>query len=539
MMMESKETPPIVLRLVVSAFALLGVLAFVGLGSAASAFGANTYYVSKSTGSDSHTAAQAQSKSTPWAHLPGMCYATCGPSYNPVAGDQFIMMGCDVWTQNDLPATWKWSGTSGNPIVVGGEDQTWYNSTNCPSGWNRPVFNAQKNVLTSNNYFLDPSSDGSGPVTVETHDVTFDNIEMTQLEITSGSSGGYINWVDDNSFNMTFSNMYLHAWDASADNCILIQGPYLGGTSSNDVYKYNVIDGSDRTGTSGTTGACYVFYTSYSGVKILNNVIRYVVNPFVGYSASGSEIGGNLIEYGLVSVGGSHCNMVETEGGTFWIHDNIFRNFQCAGGETLWVGNAANEVDYVWNNVIYNLNAAQTVNAGEHVTGIQVYYWNNTVVPPSGATCLASDMAAGGSITLYAQNNHCITTASNAIDPSFSNYGTVTNTNNLLQTPAQADADATTHFDQYTPLQTYANSPVVSTNSTVGQGTNLTSLWPNGYPTNDAQYGVAEQTINGVVQAVLGRPTNPRSGTWDIGAYEFGSQGLPPNPPTALQAVVQ
>jgi hypothetical protein len=142
-----------------------------------------------------------------------------------------------------------------------------------------------------------------------------------------------------------------------------MQGPFAGTTSSNIVFQYDIIDGSDRTGSSGANGVCYAFYTSYVGVKVLNSVIRYVVNPFVVYtgssSASGMEIGGNLIEYGLVSIGGSHCNMIETEGGYFYIHDNVIRNTQCGADEVLWVANAANEVDYVWNNLIYGLDGSE------------------------------------------------------------------------------------------------------------------------------------------------------------------------------------
>ena len=52
-MMGSKETAQITFRSLVPGFALLGILVFVGLGSAASAFAQHTYYVSTSTGSDS------------------------------------------------------------------------------------------------------------------------------------------------------------------------------------------------------------------------------------------------------------------------------------------------------------------------------------------------------------------------------------------------------------------------------------------------------------------------------------------------------
>src|SRR5271157_5604122 len=71
-----------------------------------------TYYVSKSLGSDSNTAAQAQSKSTPWQHLPGMEGCTTGctnnspKNYSPQPGDNFILYGGDQWGNSDLGEVW-------------------------------------------------------------------------------------------------------------------------------------------------------------------------------------------------------------------------------------------------------------------------------------------------------------------------------------------------------------------------------------------------------------------------------------------------
>lgn len=493
------------------------------------------YFVSKSSGSDRNGGT---SESSPLAHLPGM--ASYSGSVTPAAGEGFIMKGCDVWTGSDLPARWQWSGTSSNPIYIG-VDKAWFNSTNCPSGWNRPVWNAQKAAVNPDNYFLEPSSDGSGPVTVEDHDVTFDSVEMTGLDITSSTSGGYINWVDDSSYNMTFSNMYLHGWNATADNCILIQGPYAGGSSHNIVYEFNVVDGSDRSGSSGTTGACYVFYTSYSGVKIINNVFQYVVNAFVGYTNSTTEIGGNLFAYGLNSIGGAnHCNIIETiGGGTFYIHDNVIHDLECSGGENMMLANSG-ETDYVWNNVIYNVGSSQTPNGPEvsNATGLSLYYWNNTVVDPGGIGCFFFSGQGGDQYNVIDfRNNHCISPGSSALGSGF-NVRSLTNSNNLLETAAAADSNNSPQYDQYTAAESYVYSPVDSTNSTVGAGANLTGSWPSGFSTKDTSYGCREQSNSGVVQAVCpARPQNPRSpsGSWSAGAYQLG--GGPP-PPTNVQGSV-
>src|ERR1039458_6983836 len=81
------------------------------------AFGTN-YYVSKSTGSDSNAGT---ATGTAWAHLPGMASASGGSTgpyglsntggYQPHAGDTFILMGCDVWVNADLPVIWNWNGS--------------------------------------------------------------------------------------------------------------------------------------------------------------------------------------------------------------------------------------------------------------------------------------------------------------------------------------------------------------------------------------------------------------------------------------------
>src|SRR5437660_1067347 len=93
---------------------------------------ATTYYIA-ANGSDSNNGT---SKTTPWAHLPGMATWTGG--HAPTAGDTFILRGCDVWGNANFPIMWTWSGSSSSPIVID-RDTAWYNTGNCPSGWNRAV----------------------------------------------------------------------------------------------------------------------------------------------------------------------------------------------------------------------------------------------------------------------------------------------------------------------------------------------------------------------------------------------------------------
>ena len=86
---------------------------------------AATYYIA-ANGLDSNNGT---SKSTPWAHLPGMpnCTGNCA-SASPRAGDNYIFKGGDTWSPSSLGVDWQWSGNSGARIYVG-VDQTWFSGT--------------------------------------------------------------------------------------------------------------------------------------------------------------------------------------------------------------------------------------------------------------------------------------------------------------------------------------------------------------------------------------------------------------------------
>jgi hypothetical protein len=497
----------------------------------------NTYYISKSTGLDSRTAAQAQSKSTPWAHLPGMHGATgAASSYAPAPGDHFILMGCDVWVNADLPVGWDWSGASGNPIYIG-VDKTWHNTTNCPTGWNRPVFDGQNLAMTQslghgNSIFV------AAPST-NTSYVTLDNIEMKRM---GGTGASYVDQYNLGT-NWILSNLYLHAWNTAADDCIIVQ------FKTPSLFTLGIIDGSDSTGAA-AGHSCYGFYSTPP--SITNSVIHDLVNPIVGRISS--EFIGTPVEWGgnhLYNVtdsfqGANHCNIMEiVAGGTYYVHDNVMHDIFCAGGESMMLGNTG-ETSYIWNNIIYNLGSAQVPSTPQvaNQTGMSLYFFNNTIVSPNKQSCLSnSNQSSPQYNNLVMQNNHCVTTGA-LLDGGWSVTNLVT-TPNLLQTPTQAAANSSPKFDQYATSQGFVYSPTASTNSTVGAGTNLTSTATGNLVSlkNDTTYACTQQTINGVVQAVCPKRTSsarPASGAWDVGAYQFsGSQVQAPQAPTNLQAKVQ
>jgi hypothetical protein len=522
-MMGSKETAQIERRPLVPVVALLGIFIFIGLGSAASAFAQHTYYVSKTAGSDSN---QGTAKATPWAHLPGMasCTSNCS-SYNPSPGDTFILKGCDVWTNSDLPVLWNWSGSSGGVITIGGEDQTWYNTTNCPSAWNRPVFDAQKQALNPDVLFR-AASNGN------TSYVTLDSIEMRGLYC-SGSCSGAQNYVAcyNNCTNWTFSNLYMHGWNIVTDgDCKLFQGaPDMAGTT----VTQSIIDGSDATGASPTGGTCYAMYPSLPPT-ISNNVIHDVANGIVGSPATSTAISGNLIYNIIESNAGSHPNVLESLGsGTWYVFNNVFHDF--VGEAFFFGGNSGSSggTQYVWNNIWYNSSGNPPEGDGG-LGGFSFYAWNNTVVPNKGQTCfLYSKDAAFATVVI--ENNHCISTGS----VSSASWGGTTPTlnNNVLMSPTTATTQG------YTSSQTYAYSPTAGTNGTVGAGKTICGVEQNctgnlAALMNDTAFSCTQQTVSGVVQAVCpARTVLPRPG--DAGAYQYVAGDTQPNPPTNLTATVQ
>lgn len=483
---------------------------------------ATTYYIDYAAGSDS---ANGTSPTAPWQHMPGMqgCTGNCAKT-TPKAGDKIILKGGVTWPNAAFPITWTWSGTSGSPIYIG-VDQTWYSG----GSWTRPIFNAGGTDITgtvggtvTNNYWWSPSVSY----------VTWDNIELTGWHVTfvggvnpyayGRSSCGYFSGTT----YVTLSNLYVHGWSHSgtltsgnAEGFLCIVG--YGGTTPQpgDRITHMVFDGSDSI-TGGTSGMM-----TYAWPSITYSVCHDTPNCLM--LAGDGEVAYNLI-YNINEDfdAYSHANAIESLGSDsspFYIHDNVIHDMQI--GESMMIGNP-NEIDYVWNNVIYNLlapGANPPTWPQNGTSGTALYIWNNTVVPLSGNQCF---IQSGSSYypTLYIQNNYCISTIGLSVGIT---TPSAVITNNVTQTPTVANGQG------YTSTQTYVYSPTASSKATVGAGTNLTSSWPTGYSTNDTSYACTQNAAN---QSVCpARPTVSRGATWDAGAYRFAS-GM--TVPTNLTATV-
>lgn len=512
------------------------VIGLVVLSLSVLTFGANTYYISKSAGADTNSSTQAKSKSSPWAHFPGMasCANNCA-SYTPVAGDTFILMGCDVWVSSDLPVSWNWSGTSGNPITIT-VDKSWYNTANCPSSWNRPIFsNPSNTVFSPRNTFMNMAASGA------TSWLDIRSIEMTGLFCSGACSGNQIYiWCFNSCSNVSISDVYMHAWNIATDGQCQLYG--FGASSKNMTVDHAVIDGSDST-----TGTC----AGFQGVmpSVTNSVIHDLPNGIVGYAPPGTTVtlSGNNI-YHITASAAGHINFIETlpevpatASATYVIHDNALHDQIASGVEPMFIGNQ-NETDYVFNNIIWNTGNPET-GCGNCTAAAAVVFYNNTIVPISGSYCFA--MGHPTPITnLTIRNNHCISNVAGSyngtgVDPALvaeATSSTVDSTNILQGTSSAASQG-------YGSSETYVYSPSNGSVATIGAGTNLTSVATGNLVAlaNDTNYACSQQTISGVVQSFCpGRSTKFRSssGAWDVGAYQYAGASQP-TPPTGLAAIVQ
>lgn len=502
-------------RSAVPGIALLLMITFVGSGNAL----ATTFYISKSAGSDSNNGT---SKSTPWAHLPGMAGATSNAAaYSPQPGDQFILKGGDTWGSADLRVYWSWSGTSGSRIYVG-VDKSWFNG----ASWTRPIFNCQNTTCGANNIFWIPGNY-----------VTFDDIEVTGYQ--QCGNADILIWVYGNGIEV--KNFYVHGWSRNTtcaiQNSFVTTNDTTGGFGVGTSFHDNVIDGSDSPNQDFMGGIKH-------GVTVYNNVIRYVYNGMLG---NFNDVHSNLVENTYQSPTGDHCNGIFNFGpgsGTLVLmYNNVIRHTSTNSCVNSWVAGNDNPnpsfVAYVFNNVLYDLNAGNVLDIAAHPAGNYgtFYVFNNTVECGSDSNICGwpNNWNGGPYYTGHFINNHWV-----ANSQYYCPVGSTCDyTPQLVQSISQANNTG------YTSSETYAFSPTAANSPTVGQGTNLQSYCST-LAAVDVAGGAACQsdatypTYDTVNHVVVTRSVNPRpaSGAWDIGAYLYNGGNQPPNPPTALTATV-
>jgi hypothetical protein len=472
-------------------------------------------------------------------------------SYTPVAGDTFILRGCDDWGNSNFPITWSWSGSSGKLITVGGTDQTWYNTSSC-SAWNRPIFDGGGSPLSgSSNTFISMGGNGY---------VEWTWIEHKGHNWTSATSTGYQAnaCLTTGGSGVIIDHWYVHGWThtggATSDSFQCFSGSTSSPYNNGSILQYNVFDGTDST--NGGDSGMFMYVWPNAEYNVVNNATEGI------YGTLGNN--GNTIAYNRIgNINQSfdatvHENAVETligtgNNGNFYIHDNVIGPVW--PGESMFLGNTG-EVDYVWNNLIY-----LPWNPVHNSQGAAQYFYNNTFVPSNNTNPVPGRgntgcfiYASGGTwTTLVYENNLCVTDSGTGETGGFFTAGsgigspTATNftyTDNVVISSAAAVASGISSESTYLFQPQSLTCNGIPTNCPIGAWLNLAAAATGALATlqDDTSYACTESTVSGVVQPVCpSRAANSRpaagAGSWDVGAY-FGATTAPA-PPTNLTVVVQ
>jgi hypothetical protein len=450
-------------------------------------------------------------------------------------------------------------------------------SNNYVHGWINPAFSVGTGNITSGScvitnfvpysYSPPPSSSWTsipGSVQVQSLPQGSNLPEGNNTPTVTAISGS-------NPYTITFTNS--SGCPSSSVTGAVIQvgidvGVIVSGNSAGDpgtVVTNNVFDGSDVAvvgynpygdcgASEGNNNVCAASVeVGRQGPQIWrNNVMRYVSNGFVG---SSSEMSGNLLEYFRLGTDPTgHTNVWEDQpclGATCLYYGNLIRHMNSVNssipggfwniGEPIAMAPTSGNTTWAFNNVAYDMtqNTVWELNTDCGGCGSgTVNFFNNTTEggPDAGPSFSIFSCTV---TTCLVQNNHAITSSSN---PFGSCGGGCAKTTNLAMSQATANADG------YTSGQPYSFSPIASNSPTVAAGTNAGSLCAalSGFNSaagtacqNDTPYAVGYDNSNHTV-IIPDRSPNPRSpsGAWDVGGYEFSSNGNAPQPPTGLSAII-
>lgn len=317
-------------------------------------------------------------------------------------------------------------------------------------------------------------------------------------------------------------------------------------TSTDDV-GYNTMENGDSffVGTS-SKGAGVNFPEIFSesdmlggGGHVHNNheySIRWMIHQG-GTPSNPIIVNNNEMWLVLYDVGSAHENELYSlyTTGTMYQYNNIFHSAVSGASNQQQMGNGTTQ--YFFNNISWGLGNGTTNYGIDGQTGAGAgpntfYFYNNTMVTSGARPCFddnASTYAAG--LTVWAQNNHCLTTANPSFD-SGSSEGTYKNaagstTTATIQASSVNESTATAATEGYIVGSLFA--PTAPSNSTVAFSTNANSFNFTSLCGSNANLAPLCSDVNGNAR--------PSTGGWQAGAYQF-SGGSIPSAPTGLTATV-
>lgn len=537
-----------------------------------SSLGVTNCFFIAANGSDSNDGAS-EASGHPWLHAPGMpnCAANC-KSNSPAGGDGYIFRGGDTWHFGNSSLSpyaggqtlnWHWGGSSGAYVYVG-VDAGWFSG----SSWARPIFTGDNPLSTSQ---VSSCSFGfSGDQMVNVNGIRYfilDNLEMTGLcaicktedctayVTVNGSVSGANN-------PGAIENLYIHGLTySSASFQDAVDGIHESDLQYGYTMQFNAMDGSDSD-----YHALSCWGQQTAGYQLQYNVCRYAGGTNVPDDCHWDH--DNLFEYiSNVTDGSSHTDALfcyaEYSGGTGnpnIFYNNIFRNIGTLDGTTLsynfTLDTPAGQTDYVFNSVFHDLCGLYNTVPGCG-SGTVSYNYNAMCDPGSGCgpTVMWNNTAEGAlpsygfiwgnqnaKVAITSVNDHWIV-AGTGPSASFSGPNYVTETVPVYQTISAANGQGYNSSNDF--------SPTASSNATVAaSGTNETA----GYCADSVLHNAAAEaactmgitgvsynaTNHTVVYPAYAPVSRPSSGSWNVGAFQFGSgSGSAPLPPTNVTVTVQ
>ena len=524
----------------------------------------NCFFIA-ANGSDTNNGT---SESTPWLHAPGMssCTGNCA-SNTPSGSTGYIFRGGDTWHFGNSSLTpytngwsWNWSGSSQTSPIYIGVDPTWYSG----GAWARPIINGD-NPLNG--------CAGSGPCPVSSCPYAaiggsynqlitfdgkaynvFDDFEFTGMCWNQSTTAGnnYIAYYGPSQSSSTpyafvAENLYVHGWTYTSGF-----GGAAAAVSGNASYccgvtQFSVFDGSDSDDLamsflgSNDSDAWIVRYNIFShwGADTVSSDCHYINDNIFQYYNFGSGHGDNLFCEGTWAGGSSAPNL---------FYNNIFRyigtEYNQSISYVLDLGTPSGQTDYVFNNIYHDSQPGSGGNGwipAEGAKGSWVIFNNTASTENSSAGCVICNTSSGPT-AITAVNNHWITTGGES--SVFQYTATVTESTPTYMTPTTATSQGYVSSNDF--------APTLSTNTTVtAAGTNETSTYCTAAVLGLA--AAATECANGTSKAISYNTTNhtvtysgltlvarPSTGSWNTGAYQFGSgsTGSLPSAPANLTATV-
>ena len=464
---------------------------------------AATYYIDYDGGNDSNAGT---SKGAPWKHVPVM--EPFSGSYTHADGDQFIFKGGVTWPNAALPLYIDEGGASGNRDYYG-IDETWY----AGGAWTRPVFDAEGIAFVNHtaNHRENVIRINGSPASY----VDIDGFEIKNWETTNPVA----NHTDQSGVNIynadfiTITNCYIHSWDISAATA----GGYgvcrgynsLGGTQVHVVDC--IITGPSYINptyiTSPDTGDPYTSGQGVQAVDLVDNctislVSQGVWNPIVVRNCYIYNCGNDYR--------GAHENAIWIQN-TKTFYNNIVDTIYGGVGAFFLPGWGARTPHHlnIYNNVFMNLPQVNLTNKqAPDPNGNSINFFNNIIddnINVGHGDTGGNDY--GGNVVIA--NNLFITTDTDVVVENDPIANLDERASNVTMTPTEATAAGLLEANFYKPTSA------------------VTELFNQG------------EDLSGDISGFTFDIDNvTRTGTWDVGAYEYIFQSVPRRPKTRRKAGV-